>query len=175
MNPIQRAVHAAISGEKPAPFQIGKHHKSPAKLAWERRERLRENKKKLKRLRRQIARAETKAGRRDAKQKKRRLANALDRCRLLSGETAEDAKLRSIAESGLDQKGWYHEVYLASGHWRTLRTAALVASDGLCSDCRKPFTSLDVHHLNYRDIFDVQPADLVCLCRGCHDERHARS
>jgi 5-methylcytosine-specific restriction endonuclease McrA len=31
---------------------------------------------------------------------------------------------------------------------------------------------LDVHHVNYRNLFDVKLLDLLALCRSCHKEEH---
>jgi len=31
---------------------------------------------------------------------------------------------------------------------------------------------MDVHHVNYRDIYDVMLPDLLVLCRGCHEAKH---
>lgn len=81
------------------------------------------------------------------------------------------AKQRSIGESLLTQKEWYRTIYLLSDHWKHLRSSALKTKGECCEDCKKT-KRLDVHHLNYRNIFDVALDDLQILCRRCHEKRH---
>lgn len=68
---------------------------------------------------------------------------------------------------------WYREVYLKSEHWRNLRNQALQAYGRFCAKCRA-VSSLDVHHLRYRNIYDVLVTDLQVLCRPCHEKEHKK-
>lgn len=70
-----------------------------------------------------------------------------------------------------DHREWYRSVYLASEHWADLRRRKL-ARNPTCELCGKS-GQMDIHHVNYRRIFDVQLHDLLTLCRKCHDEEHA--
>lgn len=75
---------------------------------------------------------------------------------------------------------WYRTVYLFSAHWRKLRTARLAFARNQCERCGTPGASaasphlppLDVHHLIYRNLYDVTLADLRALCRPCHERQH---
>jgi len=70
-----------------------------------------------------------------------------------------------------DRREWYHRVYLQSAHWKSLRSKKLAASPR-CERCGNTH-ALDVHHVNYRNLFDVALSDLLTLCRSCHDAEHA--
>lgn len=80
----------------------------------------------------------------------------------------------AVKSSGLTMKAWYRKVYLASDHWSELRSRALQILGKRCSHCGECDSILDVHHLNYRNIFDVLVSDLQVLCRSCHATEHAR-
>lgn len=41
----------------------------------------------------------------------------------------------------------------------------------MCEDCGQ-HDLLNVHHVNYRSLFDVEVDDLEILCRDCHGRRH---
>lgn len=68
-----------------------------------------------------------------------------------------------------DHREWYRTVYLESDHWAELRGRKLKANP-TCERC--PRRATDVHHVNYRNIFDVELTDLLSLCRPCHDAEH---
>lgn len=72
----------------------------------------------------------------------------------------------------LSRREWYRQIYLSSDHWKALRAEALKNHGRKCGACHKPSLWLDVHHLNYREIFNVQVSDLQLLCRPCHDKEH---
>jgi hypothetical protein len=167
MNPIEKAVLAAVSGITPQPFIIGSPPASRARREWEMREAERIAMKGIKRARRRAA----KARRRNGPLSHHEL---VARCRVLPHESASEALTRSVTESGKTQKEWYWEIYLCSAHWDDLRDKATRAAGGICHDCHVAFSGLDVHHLTYRNIFDVERADLIAVCRGCHEERHGK-
>ena len=68
-----------------------------------------------------------------------------------------------------DHRDWYRNVYLKSEHWDRLRRAKLFI-DPECQRCGKP--ALDVHHIDYKNIFDVTLDDVESLCRPCHHKEH---
>lgn len=68
---------------------------------------------------------------------------------------------------------FYRDKYLKSDHWHTLRIRKLIQQDGKCALCRHPAWNNDVHHVDYRKLFDVRLGDLRILCRECHDAAHA--
>lgn len=65
---------------------------------------------------------------------------------------------------------YYREKYLKSTHWYELRNKKLSMVNA-CEKC-KASTHLDVHHLNYRNLYDVELSDLMVLCRKCHTDEH---
>ncbi len=149
------------------PFRFkGKDHKSAARLDLERRTKATAEKK---------ARKSSLKSLRKRERKKRGLSKGelIARCRILgSDETAAQAMDRSIAESRLPQKAWYREIYLFSDHWRALKRHALLTLGVVCEKCKDPSLGVDIHHLQYRNIFDVRTPDLQVLCRSCHDKAH---
>lgn len=68
-----------------------------------------------------------------------------------------------------DHREWYRTAYLHSEHWKALRASKFNANPS-CERCGARAT--DVHHVNYRNILDVTLADLLSLCRPCHEEEH---
>lgn len=76
-----------------------------------------------------------------------------------------------IEASGLSKREWYRQVYLKSEHWKKLRQAKLDFSGRNCEQCQTT-SDLDVHHIEYRSIYDVTIFDLQVLCRACHNAEH---
>lgn len=68
---------------------------------------------------------------------------------------------------------WYREAYLNSDHWRDLKAAKYAIQGHKCERC--PCREwLQMHHNNYRDIFDVTIQDLEVLCDSCHLKEHGK-
>ena len=63
-----------------------------------------------------------------------------------------------------------YEDYLESEHWLTLRYLKRLKQNR-CGVCASK-DNLDVHHLNYRHLYDVELKDLRVLCRRCHFLAH---
>jgi len=63
----------------------------------------------------------------------------------------------------------YREEYLKSPEWASLRSGVL-QNECDCFMCHKKAS--DVHHMDYRNIVDVDRSCLVPLCRDCHDMAH---
>lgn len=64
-----------------------------------------------------------------------------------------------------------YATYLASPRWRVTRIWALALAGYRCQECRSK-VELQVHHLNYENLGNEGPADLVVLCKPCHTLRH---
>lgn len=75
-----------------------------------------------------------------------------------------------VTETLTLRQQWYREEYLTSQHWKSLRESKLQRNPS-CEKCGSR-QRLDVHHLRYRNIFDVELSDLQTLCRLCHDAIH---
>lgn len=73
---------------------------------------------------------------------------------------------------GVAAKHFYRFKYLKSDHWQNLRLEKLVATKAQCVYCWERDVFNDVHHLNYRKLYDVKLDDLIVLCRKCHDLFH---
>ncbi len=65
-----------------------------------------------------------------------------------------------------DNRDYYRKVYLKSQHWNDLKKEKLKLSP-ICEVCGSK-RSLDVHHEEYRNLYDVLLVDLKTLCRKCH-------
>lgn len=76
-----------------------------------------------------------------------------------------------VAKYGKTMREWYRDIYLRSGHWMQLRLRKLVHANRKCERCGA-VGNLDIHHKNYRDIYDVEMDDLEALCRACHNLEH---
>lgn len=63
---------------------------------------------------------------------------------------------------------------LASPEWARLRAAVSKAQRGRCKGCGRKNdhevgTPLELHHLHYRTLGREKPADVVLLCKYCHE------
>ncbi|MDO8610974.1 MAG: hypothetical protein Q7R95_10620 [bacterium] len=82
------------------------------------------------------------------------------------------AKARSNPIYGkiTDNRKAYYRNYLQSEHWKNLRREKL-EKNPRCERCSS-YLSLDVHHREYHNLYDVLLIDLETLCRLCHDKEH---
>ena len=67
---------------------------------------------------------------------------------------------------------YYWNVYLKSEHWKELKNRKLLVNPN-CENCNVS-SYLDVHHIDYKNLYDVELIDLKTLCRKCHNEEHKR-
>lgn len=63
-----------------------------------------------------------------------------------------------------------YEDYLKSEDWKLKREQKL-SKKSRCAICLRGDT-LEVHHLFYRNLHDVQNSDLRVLCHSCHSLSH---
>lgn len=77
-----------------------------------------------------------------------------------------------LSNTRIQAKHYYRFTYLKSEHWQNLRIAKLAEVDAVCRKCKVRDLSNDVHHLIYRNLYDVQLFDLIVLCRECHSMVH---
>ncbi len=75
--------------------------------------------------------------------------------------------------SDVEFMSYYRDVYLKSEEWKTLRLEVLKTFHFACKLCKTKDGIIDVHHLDYRNLWDVKKKDLVPLCRACHIKVHA--
>jgi hypothetical protein len=59
--------------------------------------------------------------------------------------------------------------YLKTEDWQAKRDRKL-SRKKLCGICAAPI--VDIHHLNYKNLFDVEMTDLRRMCRRCHFLAH---
>jgi hypothetical protein len=64
----------------------------------------------------------------------------------------------------------YRGEYLKSEHWKSLRDKKLLMNP-VCENCGSK-NKIEPHHLQYKNLYDVQISDLKSLCRGCHNKIH---
>lgn len=67
-----------------------------------------------------------------------------------------------------------YRLYLRTPEWRRTRNAALARAGHRCSLDVSHVGGLDVHHRTYERIGAELAADLVVLCRDCHERHHLR-
>jgi len=61
-----------------------------------------------------------------------------------------------------------YKEYLKTDDWKEKRQSKFHECNRWgCQICHDK-TDLDVHHINYKNIFDVTNEDLILICRGCH-------
>lgn len=64
-----------------------------------------------------------------------------------------------------------YDQYLQSEHWAKLKSAIRARDRGKCRICKSE-DNLHVHHVRYREIYNVTKSDLILLCESCHDRVH---
>ena len=71
---------------------------------------------------------------------------------------------------------WYRNVYLNSRHWQWRRDIYMKRVGYYCEAMwnGRPCRSLGTqcHHLTYKNLFAEYDADLLLLCRRCHERMH---
>ena len=70
------------------------------------------------------------------------------------------------SESTKEKRKKNYQKYLRSEDWQKKRAEKRSKRDrcGICASTE----NIDIHHLNYRNLHDVEQSDLRKLCRRCH-------
>ena len=66
-----------------------------------------------------------------------------------------------------------YSIYLKSKHWKELKSIKANKKNRIprCGICGST-NNIDLHHLNYKNLYDVDTSDLRFLCRRCHFLAH---
>lgn len=67
-----------------------------------------------------------------------------------------------------------YQTYIQSPEWKARAKYIRARDNYTCQDCGATNVSLDVHHLTYARLGHEDDADLLTLCRACHDARHGK-
>lgn len=65
-----------------------------------------------------------------------------------------------------------YKKYLKTDHWKCLKAKKYASLKYTSCQFCNTATNLDVHHINYRNIYDCKVEDLLVLCRDCHFAFH---
>lgn len=66
----------------------------------------------------------------------------------------------------------WKQQYLKSLEWKALKSKVLNRDNYTCQSCNTNGISLEVHHITYQNFGNEDLADLVSLCRNCHQAIH---
>ena len=61
--------------------------------------------------------------------------------------------------------------YIQSPEWRKKSLKIKQEANFRCKSCNSP-TNLQTHHISYKNLYNEQEGQLVCLCGDCHQELH---
>lgn len=64
--------------------------------------------------------------------------------------------------------------YLQTEHWANLREQKFSESGKRCENCKSSLR-IHVHHINYKNLYDVLTSDLIVFCEECHNAAHRYS
>jgi hypothetical protein len=88
-----------------------------------------------------------------------------------AGELGElEPKKRPTKEVKSDRKKEYYN-YLQSVKWKEFRELAFEHFGRKCGLCDSEF-DVQLHHKHYRNVFNETFADVIPLCRRCHQKHH---
>lgn len=54
---------------------------------------------------------------------------------------------------------------------RQTKSKSKLKANPIC-ECCSTLSNLDIHHINYKSLYNVDLSDLKTLCRKCHNEEH---
>lgn len=92
----------------------------------------------------------------------------------MNKQTPKERLTDEIKRSGLTKRKWYRRIYLKSLHWKRLKIRFFFfLGQKKCFMCGS-VKRIQVHHLNYRSIYDVRLSDLQALCKRCHKKEHRK-
>ena len=62
-----------------------------------------------------------------------------------------------------------YQQYLKTAHWQSVRAIKIYSVGSCCENCHSE-KLLQVHHLNYDNLYHEKNEDLKVLCEFCHKE-----
>ena len=65
--------------------------------------------------------------------------------------------------------------YLQSKEWAEIKADILIIRGEKCERCGTKYkrpSSLHLHHLTYKNLYNEEPEDLELLCQKCHKREH---
>lgn len=65
--------------------------------------------------------------------------------------------------------------YLETDHWKKIKEALSEATGGICQSCKQFKPPLEIHHKHYDSLGGEKFADLMIICRDCHQKIHEAS
>ena len=65
-----------------------------------------------------------------------------------------------------------YRTYVRTMHWRALKTKRLSRAGNKCEQCHGT-NKLEVHHINYKNLYDATLDDLKVMCHECHNSHHS--
>lgn len=77
-----------------------------------------------------------------------------------------------LNEKSFKTRKEFYDAYLATEHWASLRNKVLDQRGRVCENCELRPMELHVHHLFYRNLYNVKVKDLMILCFECHKKVH---
>jgi len=72
-------------------------------------------------------------------------------------------------DTHVTEQGAEYRAYLQSPRWQKLRRAVMLRANGKCEICLRA-DGTDCAHLTYDRIFNERLADLIWVCRPCHQD-----
>ena len=93
---------------------------------------------------------------------------------LLTGETPEEEPEDEVLDADnrlMELRAMPYADYLQTPEWQATRAHIFARDAHACRDCGAQHW-LEVHHLTYERLGCEQDADLLTLCRECHQKRH---
>lgn len=72
----------------------------------------------------------------------------------------------------INQRNIPYSEYLMTDHWQEVREAALERAEYKCQLCGIRNVQFNVHHNNYRCLWNERESDVIVLCRKCHARHH---
>jgi hypothetical protein len=102
------------------------------------------------------------------------VADALATLRLKrSGAGGAEAIARWLGARGPDGRTGRYTAYMASPQWAERSQRTIMLAGGTCQRCGRR-TATQAHHLTYDRLTRERDADLLAVCKPCHDALHGR-
>ena len=64
-----------------------------------------------------------------------------------------------------------YQEYLKSEHWKNLRGQKIRGKGAICEICGSK-ENINIHHMEYKNIYDIKAYQLRVLCKTCHETIH---